>query len=179
MNSSELAETNLKLAYKTAWNFYKKINCSIDIEELQSVCLLALVKASSTFDITKQVEFSTYACTLMRNDLVQYITKTYKSKNEVSIQAKLAEDCTLEDMLQDSTNLDELISRKLITEKLRNYILELDEIEQTILIYYLDNYTLKQISLMLNMKYSKIQTLYNKALNKLRYKFFSRGEVNY
>ena len=71
----ELVDKNLKLAYKIAWEYNIKLRGHIELEELQSLAFLGLVKAANTFDISKNFEFSTYAYTVMRNEILCFITK--------------------------------------------------------------------------------------------------------
>lgn len=76
MKNKELAEENLRLAYATAGRLR---GCGIEYGELVSICSLGLVKAADTYDPGKGCMFSSYAITVMRNEVLQEIRREKKN----------------------------------------------------------------------------------------------------
>lgn len=168
---TELVENNIKLAYKVANIYYKKLNGFIELEELQSTAFLGLSKAAKTFDSSKQIEFSTYAYSVMRNEIIYFTTKN-QNKPTVSLSQQLSEEFNIEDTLHSDFNLEEEATKNIRIKMLYNFISEMDELDSKILTLYLQGLTLKQISLQLGFKEAYIGEKYRKAINKLRYKFY-------
>ena len=86
-NVQKLAEENIWLAYENCKFFY---NCDLEREELQCVALLGLVKASATFDEHKGFKFSTYASTVIRNEILMELRRNKKHKNAISLDAEVS-----------------------------------------------------------------------------------------
>lgn len=170
-DEKKLVEDNMRLAYKLAYDYYKKLGGYIELEELQSICFLALTKAVKSFDKERKNAFSTFAYKVMENEILAYY-KVNKKHQYISINQQIGEDICLEDTLQSDEDLENNIEKKLQIQQLYEFIGELDNIEQTIVTGYLRGLTTKQLSEILPIGEKHINTKYRKALNKLRYKFF-------
>jgi RNA polymerase sigma factor (sigma-70 family) len=174
MSYEELVTNNLKLAYKIALKYYYKFKTTIDLEELQSLSYLGLVKAAKSFKADKNFAFSTYAYKSMRNEIITYFNKV-KNQNTISLYSEFGEDLTLEDTLSSSINLEYETEYNLKIEKLYKFIHGLDNNEQIIILYYLQGMTFEKIGNKLGLSRSQICVKYRKAINKLRYKFLKDG----
>lgn len=102
MRNEDLVLNNMKLAYNTAW---KMKSTGIELEDLQSLALLGLVKAAKAFDEEREYKFSTFAIKIMRNEILQEVRRQRKQRNQVSLNSPIAEGLyTLADVIEDKRN---------------------------------------------------------------------------
>jgi len=73
---------NLRLVIVVLKRYYA---CGINLEELVSVGNIGLMKAINTFDINKNLEFSTYATVCINNEILMYLRKDKWNLNMVSM----------------------------------------------------------------------------------------------
>lgn len=171
-DKNNLIEDNINLAYKVAWDYNSKLKGFVELEELQSLCFLGLVKSAQTFDKTKNIEFSTYSYTVMKNEIIHFLNKNKKSSNDISLSHPLTEDLYLEDTLSSDFNLEDRVEKDIKIQNLYKFISELDELDNSILLKSLKGLTSKQIAANLGLSEEYINERYRKAVNKLRYKFY-------
>lgn len=86
---SILIERNLRLVVYIARKFN---NTKISIEDLISIGTIGLIKAVNTFDPDKKIKLATYASKCIENEILMYLRKTSKIKNEVSLDEPLNTD---------------------------------------------------------------------------------------
>lgn len=86
---SILIERNLRLVVYIARKFD---NTKISIEDLISIGTIGLIKAVNTFDPDKKIKLATYASKCIENEILMYLRKTSKIKNEVSLDEPLNTD---------------------------------------------------------------------------------------
>lgn len=84
-----LIERNLRLVVYIARKFD---NTKISIEDLISIGTIGLIKAVNTFDVEKKIKLATYASKCIENEILMYLRKTNKIKNEVSLDEPLNTD---------------------------------------------------------------------------------------
>ena len=68
----------------------KTLNISrnfIEYEDLVSIGTIGLIKAANSFDLSKNVIFSNYACTCIKNEIFIYYNKNKKHVNDISLEA--------------------------------------------------------------------------------------------
>jgi RNA polymerase sporulation-specific sigma factor len=93
----------MKLAYSTAW---KMRDTGIEMDDLQSLALLGLVKAAKAFDEERGYKFPTLAITVMRNEILQEVRRQRKQRNQVSLNSPIVDGLfTLGDVLEDKRNV--------------------------------------------------------------------------
>ncbi len=103
MRNEDLVLNNMKLAYNTAWRMRYT---GIELEDLQSLALLGLVKAAKAFDKERGYKFSTFAIKIMRNEILQEVRRQRKQRNQVSLNSPIADGLfTLGDVLEDKQNV--------------------------------------------------------------------------
>ena len=98
---------NLKLVSVVLKRYY---NCGVNLEELISVGNIGLMKAVNTFDISKNLEFSTYAAVCINNEILMYLRKDKWNLNVVSIHSvsktfKDGNHVTYEDVLESDKDI--------------------------------------------------------------------------
>lgn len=84
-----LVERNLRLVVYIAKKFE---NTGVGIEDLISIGTIGLMKAINTFDVRKNIKLATYASRCIENEILMYLRKNSKVKNEVSIDEPLNTD---------------------------------------------------------------------------------------
>lgn len=84
-----LIERNLRLVVYIARKFD---NTKVSIEDLISIGTIGLIKAVNTFDVEKKIKLATYASKCIENEILMYLRKTNKIKNEVSLDEPLNTD---------------------------------------------------------------------------------------
>lgn len=103
MRNEDLVLNNMKLAYSTAW---KMRDTGIEMDDLQSLALLGLVKAAKAFDEERGCKFPTLAITVMRNEILQEVRRQRKQRNQVSLNSPIVDGLfTLGDVLEDKRNV--------------------------------------------------------------------------
>ena len=113
-----------------------------DMDELVSIGLMGLIKAVDTFDINKEVKFSTYALRCIDNEVLTFIRKNKTHKEHVSLTSPIStnkdgNEMFLKDILMDS---DEdfvfSIEEKELYDEVRRVIENLPEREKQIIMLY-------------------------------------------
>ena len=84
-----LVERNLRLVVYIAKKFE---NSGVNIEDLISIGTIGLMKAINTFDINKNIKLATYASRCIENEILMYLRRNNRAKNEVSIDEPLNTD---------------------------------------------------------------------------------------
>lgn len=81
-----LVERNLRLVVYIAKRFE---NTGVGIEDLISIGTIGLMKAINTFNTDKNIKLATYASRCIENEILMYIRKNSKSKNDISLDEPL------------------------------------------------------------------------------------------
>ncbi len=85
----KLVEHNLRLVVYIAKRF---LNTGVDLDDLISVGTIGLIKAVSSFSSGKNVKLATYASRCIENEILMYLRRTSRLKNEVSFDEPLNTD---------------------------------------------------------------------------------------
>ena len=85
----ELIERNLRLVVYIARRFE---NTGVNMEDLISIGTIGLIKAVSTFDLTKSARLSTYAARCIDNELLMMLRAKKKHSREVSLYEPIGTD---------------------------------------------------------------------------------------
>jgi len=81
-----LIERNLRLVVYIARKFE---NTGINVEDLISIGTIGLIKAINTFKKDKNIKLATYASRCIENEILMYLRRNTRTKNEVSIDEPL------------------------------------------------------------------------------------------
>ncbi len=84
-----LVERNLRLVVYISKKFE---NSGVNIEDLISIGTIGLMKAINTFDVHKNIKLATYASRCIENEILMYLRRNNRTKNEVSIDEPLNTD---------------------------------------------------------------------------------------
>ena len=171
----KLIEHNLRLVVFLAKKYE---NTGVDLEDLVSIGNIGLIKGINTFSSNKNIKLATYASRCIDNEILMYLRKNKKVKNEVSIDQALSLDGegnelhlediigTEKDLIQN--NIEENDDKKLIIKEILG--LKPRDKEIMILRYGLlgnDEYTQKEVAEKLGISQSYISRIEKKVIKKL------------
>jgi len=176
---------NLRLVVYIAKKFE---STKINIEDLISIGSMGLIKGVETFKIEKNIKLATYASRCIENEILMYLRKTYKMRQEVSLDEILNVDSegnemVLADILAsvDPEALEMMTKdedRKEIYQALEN----LPKREQDIIIMRFGLFgheplTQKEVADILGISQSYISRLEKRIIDKMRHEIESRAAV--
>ena len=174
----KIIEHNLRLVVYVAKKYETN---SYNLEDLISIGTIGLVKGVKTFKMDKNIRLATYASRCIENEILMYLRKKNKTRNEVSIDEPLNVDYDGNELLlgdvigtEDYYILDEIDSNE-DKSNVRAAIAGLKKREQLILSlrFGLDNneeMTQKDVADYLGISQSYISRLEKRILKKLKVK---------
>lgn len=167
---------NLRLVVYIAKKFESS---SANIEDLISIGTIGLIKAVNTFRPEKSIKLATYASRCIENEILMYLRKSAREKNEISIDEPLNVDWDGNELLisdilgSDSDTVNVRIEKESEENQLMQAVNRLNEREMTImeLRFGLNNkkpHTQKQVADMLGISQSYISRLEKKIIRRLK-----------
>ncbi|MBO5180222.1 MAG: RNA polymerase sporulation sigma factor SigE [Clostridia bacterium] len=171
-----LVERNLRLVVYIAKKFE---NSGAGIEDLISIGTIGLIKAINTFDVNKNIKLATYASRCIENEILMYLRRSSKIKNEVSFDEPLNTDgdgneLLLADILGTEEDivfkdLENETDKKIVEE----YIEKLNSRERDIMnlrfgFYTGEEKTQKEVADMLGISQSYISRIEKKIIHKMK-----------
>lgn len=171
-----LVERNLRLVVYIAKKFE---NSGAGIEDLISIGTIGLIKAINTFNVGKNIKLATYASRCIENEILMYLRRSSKTKNEVSIDEPLNTDgdgneLLLADILgtdEDTVfkDLESETDRRIVEE----YIGKLNSREKDIMnlrfgFYTGEEKTQKEVADMLGISQSYISRIEKKIIHRMK-----------
>ena len=173
---NKLIEHNLRLVVFLAKKYE---NTGYDLEDLVSIGSIGLIKGISTYKIDKNIKLATYASRCIANEILMFLRKTKRRKNEISFEDALNYDSEGNELhLEDILGTDEDIVSKEYEGKEEELLVkkEIDKLtgrdkEIMIMRYGLNNtkeYTQKEVAEKLNISQSYISRIEKKVIKKLQ-----------
>ncbi|MBO8424358.1 MAG: RNA polymerase sporulation sigma factor SigK [Firmicutes bacterium] len=173
---NKLVEHNLRLVVYIAKRFD---NTGMDMEELVSVGTMGLIKAVRSYNGDKKIKLATYASRCIENEILMYLRKMVKTRNEVSLDEPLNVDwegnkLLLSDVLgTDGGEVYKEMEADVEKNILREIFSKLDERDRAIIcmrygLYGVKERTQKEIADMMNISQSYISRLEKKIIDKLK-----------
>lgn len=171
-----LASHNMRLVVHISKRFIQ----NADADDLISIGSQGLIKAITTFDITKGNQFSTYAAKCIENEILMYLRANKKHQSNVSIFSPIGSDkdgneITLAETLYDeSYYVGKQCEEESINDQLKSILQKvLTSREYYILCYRyglfgIERITQREISEKLNISRSYISRIEKKAILKIR-----------
>ena len=174
-----LVEHNLRLVVYIAKRFQ---NTGVDMDDLISVGTIGLIKAVGNFSLEKNVKLATFASRCIENEILMYLRRSAKIKNEVSFDEPLNVDAEGNELaLSDVMGTDGDMVYKRIENGVENDLLKealnkLNKRERLImeLRYGLngeEEKTQKQVADMMGISQSYISRLEKKIISRLKKEF--------
>ena len=170
-------EHNLRLVAFIARKFE---NTNVGIEDLISIGTIGLIKAVNTFDPTKKIKLATYASRCIENEILMYLRRNSKSRQDISLDEPLSTDwdgneLLLSDVLgSDDDDVYRAIEEDVDRELLRDALKKLTGREQRIMCLRFglsggECRTQKEVADVLGISQSYISRLEKKILHRLRH----------
>ena len=174
-----LIEHNLRLVVYIARKFE---NTGINVEDLISIGTIGLIKAINTFKTDKKIKLATYASRCIENEILMYLRRNTRIKNEVSIDEPLNVDWDGNELLlSDILGTDVDITYRGIEEEVDKELLHhalsrLSSREKKIVELrfglggdgYAEEMTQKEVADLLGISQSYISRLEKKIIYRLR-----------
>lgn len=182
----ELINHNIRLVMYSIKNKFIYFNC--DKNELVTLGCIALIKAVDTYDISKKIEFSTYAVRCINNEILDYLNLLEKERNILNftdifcIASAIDEedwDIKLENNIPSEENMEEeyieKINNNLQLKLLKQSMKYLNEYEKKIVMLYFGfynnkKYSCRELASMMNVSRTQISKIVRKSLSKLKEK---------
>ena len=175
----KLIEHNLRLVVYIAKKFD---NSGVDADDLISVGTIGLIKAVKSFNSDKNIKLATYASRCIENEILMYLRRIVKQKNEISFDEPLNTDCDgnqllLSDVLGTDTdmvyaNIEASVESDLLKTAIKT--LNKRELEIMNMRFGLDGgkeKTQKEVADTLGISQSYISRLEKKIIKKLKKEF--------
>lgn len=179
----KLIEHNIRLVLFLVTNKFNYID--YDKNELVSIGLIGLIKAINSYDLSKKIEFSTYATKCIQNEIFMFLRKINKIHNIDSLDRPisndtLANELTLKDIVSGDEDFTEKFMQNESYQIIHKIINELSKRDRTIIIMYFGfcdgkRYTQIEIANKLNVSQSYISRLIGLILKKMRVKLIEQG----
>lgn len=176
---------NLRLVVYIAKKFE---STKINIEDLISIGSMGLIKGVQTFKLEKNIKLATYASRCIENEILMYLRKTNKMRQEVSLDEVLNVDSEGNEMILSdilSTNEEETLSLLTKDEDKREIYQALNNLpkrEKEIIIMRFGLYerpplTQKEVADLLGISQSYISRLEKRIIDKMRHEIQSKAIV--
>lgn len=173
---NKLIEHNLRLVVYIAKKFD---NTGESLEDLISVGSIGLIKAIKNFNLEKNIKLATFASRCIENEILMFLRKSVKTKNEISLEEPLnidseGNELVLADVISmenDSVtkNLENACEQKILLDLVDK--LNRREKEIINLRFGLNNFeekTQKEVADMLGISQSYISRIEKKIISKLK-----------
>lgn len=181
----KLITHNIRLVLYEINNRFR--NVDYDKNDLASVGIIGLIKAISTFDISKEVSFSTYALRVVDNEILMFLRKIKKdckvdSLDKVVFRGRDGGELRLEDQLCAEGDLVEDYENQETCEIIRELVKQLPDRDREIIMmrfgFYNDRiYSQKEISDKLNISQSYVSRLITRIVKQLGIQLKKEEEV--
>ena len=176
LSRNKLIEHNMRLVVFIAKRFESP---KVLLEDLISIGSMGLIKGVETFKLDKNIKLATYASRCIENEILMFLRKVSKQKNEVSLDEALNVDSDGNELLLADvipTNQVLAIDEAIYNEKERimyQAVEKLKSREKEIIImrfglYQTPEYTQKEVAEKLGISQSYISRLEKKIIDKLK-----------
>ena len=176
---------NLRLVVFIAKKFE---STKINLEDLISIGSMGLIKGVQTFKPDKNIKLATYASRCIENEILMHLRKTYRQRQELSLDEVLSIDSegnemVLSDILPSNDDLVlNKIEKKEETENLYKALNKLRKREREIIIlrfglYDKEALTQKEVADLLGISQSYISRLEKRIFDKMRQEIYGRVSV--
>lgn len=170
-----IAEHNIRLVLYEVTTRFKYVE--YDKKDLVSIGNVGLMKAITTFDKSKKVEFSTYAIKCIDNEILLFLRKLKKDQKVDSLEKIITYDeegkkVKIEDTISDETDIAEDYEKNIIYKIIREIVEELPDRDKEIIRLYFGFYnneihTQKEIADMMSISQSNISKSITKIVKKI------------
>lgn len=174
---NNLILNNLDLAYSLANKYIKKIHNLIEYDDIKSIAILALVKSANTYKPELKNQFSTYAYTVIRNELVLFIRDSLKENKVVSLDNLVIDNIPYLELQESTDNIEADFITSQNANELNKYINELPEKYKIVVKLVKEGKTQQYIADLYGVSQPKVNILYKEAISLLRQKYIMKGDI--
>ena len=170
-----IIEHNIRLVLYEVNNRFKSVE--YDKKDLVSIGNVGLMKAVTTFDKSKKVEFTTYATRCIDNEILMFLRKLKKDQKVDSFDKTITHDkegkeLKIEDTISDETDIVEDYEKNITYKIIREIVKELPDRDREIIMLHFGFYnnevhTQKEIADMMSISQSYVSRLITKIVKKI------------
>ncbi len=170
-----IIEHNIRLVLYQVNNKFKSVE--YDKKDLVSIGNIGLIKAVTTFDKSKNVEFATYATRCIDNEILMFLRKLKKDQKVDSLDKTITHDkegkeLKIEDTISDENDIVEDYEKNITYKIIREIVKELPCRDREIIMLHFGFYnnkihTQKEIADMMSISQSYVSRLITKIVKKL------------
>ena len=181
----KLVEHNIRLVLYEVTGRFKSVE--YDKKDLVSIGNVGLMKAITTFDTSKKVEFATYATRCIDNEILMFLRKLKKDQNVDSLDRTINHDkdgneLKIEDTISDETDIVEEYTDNETHQIIRQIVKDLPDRDRKIIMlrfgFYNDKtHTQKEIADMMSISQSYVSRLITKIVKKLGQQLQQKGVI--
>lgn len=171
----KLVEHNIRLVLSEVTGRFSTVE--YDKKDLVSIGNVGLMKAITTFDTSKKVEFSTYAIRCIDNEILMFLRKLKKYANDDSLDRTINHDkdgneLKIEDTLSDDTDIVEEYTDNETHRIIREIVKDLPDRDRKIIMLHFgfyndETHTQKEIADMLSISQSYVSRLITKIVKRV------------
>ena len=182
----KIIKSNIRLVRHIAKQYSTE---GYDFEDLVSIGIIGLIKAVDTYDVTKNIKFSTYSSRCISNEILMGIRKNNMNNiQKVNIEDTLS--CDFEgnelkylDILEDkNSDFVTKIFDNYLSKELLNIIDSLSEKEKELVMLYFgfdgNRYKQKEIAHILGISQSYISRMISNILKKIKIRIIKEGSLD-
>lgn len=176
---NELITNHIPLANKLAWSKWKQTPKCVGIEELKSAAYMGLVDAADKFDESRNVTFAAYARIRIQGAILDYLRELSWGRRDdptvpVSIDFSVDDSkrFSLADLVATEDSKDSQTME--FFEEITKAIPAIGS--QVLLLYYIDNLSLKEIGNMIGVGESRVSQMLSRCRKLIEQKW-SRGDL--
>ena len=181
----KLVEHNIRLVLYEVTGRFKSVE--YDKKDLVSIGNVGLMKAITTFDTSKKVEFATYAIRCIDNEILMFLRKLKKAQNVDSLDRTINHDkdgneLKIEDTISDETDIVEEYTDNETHQIIRQIVKDLPDRDREIIMLHFGFYndkthTQKEIADMMSISQSYVSRLITKIVKKLGQQLQQKGVI--
>ena len=181
----KLAKHNIRLVLFEVLGRFKTVEC--DKKDLVSIGNVGLMKAITTFDISKKTKFSVYAVKCIDNEILMFLRKLKKERNVDSLDETIGYDkngneLKIKDIISDKTDIVKDYTNNETYQAIRQLVNDLPNRDKKIIMlhfgFYSDKtYTQTEIANMLSLSRPYVSRLVKKIVKKLGQQLQEKGFI--
>ena len=161
----------------------------INIEDLISIGSLGLIKGVQTFKLEKNIKLATYASRCIENEILMYLRKTQRIRQELSLDEVLSIDSEGNEMVLADilcSNDDESLESMTKEENIKDLYYAINKLtprEREIIVlrfglFEKEAMTQKEVADMLGISQSYISRLEKRIIDKMRHEIATKVKVS-
>lgn len=180
-----IAEHNIRLVLYEVTTRFKYVE--YDKKDLVSIGNIGLIKAITTFDKSRKVEFSAYTARCIDNEILMFLRKIKKDQNVDSLNKQIKHDkegreLKIEDIISDTSNIIEDYEKNITYKNIQEIIKKLPNRDKEIIIlrfgfYNNEVHTQEEIANMMSISRSYVARLIAKIVKRIGQELKKNGII--